>query len=72
VRKKPRVERGPNVIMPMRRPHTAMTAGVRHLVVRCAKAGGMSIAVRFLCDRLVSAPDLIEIYRPAKMKRSDA
>ena len=29
--------------MPMRLPHTTMTAGVRH-VVRCAKAGGMSMA----------------------------
>src|SRR5437660_5663489 len=72
VRKKPRVERGPKVIMPMRQPHTAMTAGVRHVIVRCAKAGGMSMAVRFLCDELVSFADVIESGRPAKMKRSDA
>jgi hypothetical protein len=32
----------------------------------------MSIAGRFLCDRLVSVYDLIETCRPAKMKRSDA
>ena len=37
-------ERGPKVIMPMRQPHTAMTAGVRH-VVRCVRAGGMSTAI---------------------------
>src|ERR1700730_5643526 len=71
VRKKPRVERGPNVIIPMRQPHRAMTAGVRH-VIRCAKAGGMSMAVRFLCDGLVSFADVIESGRLAKMKRSDA
>src|ERR1700756_5621332 len=72
VRKKPRVERGPNVIIPMRQPHTAMTAGVRHVIVRCARAGGMSIAVRFLCDGLVRDADLIETCSPAKMKHSDA
>jgi hypothetical protein len=48
-----------------------MTAGVRH-VIRCAKAGGMSMAVRFLCDGLVSFADVIESGRLAKMKRSDA
>jgi hypothetical protein len=56
----------------MRQPHTAMTAGVRHVIVRRAKAGGMSIAACFLYDGLVSVADLIETRSPAKMKRSDA
>jgi len=31
--KKPKVERGPNVSMPIRQPHTTITSGVRHVGV---------------------------------------
>ena len=47
--KKPKVDRGPNVSMPIRQPHTTITSGVRQLLA--PRAGG-----ELFCRRSHAAP----------------
>src|ERR1700683_3215237 len=50
--KKPKVERGPNVSMPIRQPHTTITSGVRQAVAEEGRRGVASVAV-------IQFPDMV-------------
>ena len=40
--KKPKVERGPNVSMPIRQPHTTITSGVRQVATEAGRSSPRS------------------------------
>jgi hypothetical protein len=50
VRKKPRVARGPKLIMEMRQPHTTITTGVRQPIAEALEGSEMAIVANRSSD----------------------